>query len=97
MKKEAPLKMQRGLTKKTSDEKRGTHKNTKRLNKKYPQQKKRHPENSKELNKKDLRRKRGTQKMQNGLTKSKTSFTNQVIEGEGDTFWFNHKEPNKCG
>jgi hypothetical protein len=30
-------------------------------------------------------------------TKSKASFTNQAVESEGDTFWFNHKESNKRG
>jgi hypothetical protein len=30
-------------------------------------------------------------------TKSKAIFANQAVEGEGDTFWFNHKEPNERG
>jgi hypothetical protein len=30
-------------------------------------------------------------------TQGKVSFTNQTVEGKGDAFWFNHKEPNERG
>jgi hypothetical protein len=29
--------------------------------------------------------------------KKQSQFSNQAVEGEGDTFWFNRKESNKHG
>jgi hypothetical protein len=89
MKKEAIPKTQRGLSKKTSTEKRGNPKKCKGACHKDLREKKRQPKKiQRDSLKKTSEEKRGNPKISNAHTLIKASSADLMVEGDGNAFCF---------